>query len=287
MENIDTKPRRWGIWQVTQHNTANRKDRGYDENVHVYCPINSNSKHPNGYRVIYGSEKNPEFEIVSGMMSVRYLHRVGKIGMDCSAGWYALVNGTYGYVFVERFDWMPGRDYPDDASFELWTQGEGTIQAYGKDIEMSGRLDENPYLLETEVLGPLAALNPGESTSLRTDWYAAKIGKHLPVIACSAVGVTCKPLQVSRCGRTLSIQDGHFGVFERGEAALAFLDADGAEIDRGSAREIVSPTVPLASKELSKLTEDVKVPSDPTEVSVIILPVDREVVGYLGSARLS
>lgn len=287
MENIDSKPRRWGIWQVTQHNTADRGGRGYDENVHVYCPINPESKHPKGYKVIYGPDDNPEFNIENSMMSARYLHQVGKVGLDCSAGWYALVNETYGYVFVERFDWAPGREYPDDASFELWTQGKGIIEAYGKTIKMPDSLEENPYLLETEVLSPFASMEPGESVSFHTDWHVAKIGEHLPVINCSTVGVTCKPLQASRSGNKLTIQSGHFGVFERGEAALIFVDAEGNEVGRSTARASVSPQRPITTGELSKLAEGVDVPPEGVAVSLIVLPGVRGTIEYLASTPVS
>jgi len=286
MENIDTKPRRWGIWQVTQHNTANRSHPGYDENVHVYCPIKAESKHPKGYKVIFGPDDNPEFSVKDGMMSAKYLHQVGKIGMDCSAGWYALVNETCGYVFVERFDWTAGREYPDDASFELWTQGTGTIQAYGREIKMPDKLEENPYLMETEVLSPFARIEPGESASLHTDWYVTRIGEHLPVIACSPVGVTCKPLQVSRCGHKLALESGHFGVFELGEAALAFVDADEVEIGRGTARVNVSPKRPLTTEELTKLTESAEIPSKTHHVSLIIFNKSRNTIGNLASTSV-
>ncbi|HKM76341.1 MAG TPA: DUF4380 domain-containing protein [Candidatus Bathyarchaeia archaeon] len=287
MKNIDTKPRRWGIWQVTQHNTANRKHPGYDENVHVYCPINTKSKHPKGYKVIYGPQDNPEFKIDNGMISAKYLHQVGKIGLDCSAGWYALVYETYGYVFVERFDWIPGREYPDDASFELWTQGRGTIKAYGKETKMPDKLEENPYLLETEVLSSFARIHPGESSLFHTDWYVTKIGEHLPVIDCSTAGVTCKRLQVSRSGDRLTIQSGHFGIFELGEAALMFVDADGNEIDRGTARVSVSPKQPLTTEELSKLTESEEIPLNTQQVSLIIMSKSRDTIGHLASTSIS
>ncbi len=286
MENVDTKPRRWGIWQVTQHNTANRNHPGYDEDIHVYCPINAESKHPRGYKVIFGPDDNPEFHIDNGMMSAKYLHQVGKIGMDCSAGWYALVNETYGYVFVERFDWTVGSEYPDDSSFELWTQGTGTIEAYGKKIRMPDRIEENPYLLETEVLSPFARIDPGESASFHTDWYVTKIGEHLPVIACSLVGVTCKPLQVSRSGDKLTIQSGHFGVFERGEAALAFVDTDENEIDRATARVALSPTRPLTIKDIRNLAETAEIPSGTHHVSLIILSESGKRIGDLASTSI-
>ena len=287
MENVDTKPRRWGIWQVTQHNTANRKQCGYDENVRVYCPINIESKHPKGYRTIFGPDDNPEFKIENGMMTATYLHQIGKIGIDCSAGWYALVNETYGYVFVERFDWIAGREYPDDASFELWTQGKGTIQAYGEEIKMPDKLEENPYLLETEVLSPFARMEPGESASFHTDWYVTKIGEHLPVIACSTVGVTCKPLQVSCSGDKLTFENGHFGVFEQALAGLAFVDANESEIGRSNTWVPVSPERPLTIEELNKLAESAHIPSKTEHVSLIILNKSRNTMRLLASTSIS
>jgi hypothetical protein len=287
MENIDTKPRRWGIWQVTQHNVANRKGPGFDGNIRVYCPINPRSMHPKGYKVIYGRMDNPEFNAKDGMVSIRYMHLVGKIGMDCSAGWYALVSGSYGCVFVERFSWENEREYPDDASFELWTQGAGTILAYGKQVKMPDRLAENPYVVETEVLSPFAHLKPGESSSCHSDWYVAKIGGNLPVVDCTNVGVTCVPLQASLSRGNLTIRGGHFGVFENGQATLAFVDVDGNEIGRGSARVAVSPKKPLTLEELSKLVEGVEIPSGVVQLSLIVIDDSAETVGSLALSRIS
>lgn len=287
MENIDTIPRRWGVWQVTQHNVANRDGPGFDKNIRVYCPINPRSLYPHGYNVIYGRMDNPEFNGKNGMMSVQYLHLVGKIGMDCSAGWYALVSGSYGYVFVERFSWESEREYPDDASFELWTQGDGTILAYGKEVQMSNRLEENPYVLETEVLSPFAQLKPGQSTSYHSDWYVTKIGGNLPVVDCTNAGVTCVPLQVNLSRRNLTIRSGHFGVFENGEAALAFLDIDGNEIGRGHARVAVSPKKPLILEEVSKLADGAEIPPAAVHLSLIVIDDSEKTAGSLALSRIS
>ena len=287
MENIDTKPRRWGIWQVTQHNVANRNGPGFDKNIRVYCPINPRTIYPKGYKVIYGRTDNPEFNAKNGMVSVQYLHLVGKIGMDCSAGWYALVSGTYGYVFVERFTWVSEREYPDDASFEVWTQGAGTILAWGKEVTLPDRLAENPYVLETEVLSPFAHLKPGQSSSYHSDWYVAKIGGNLPVIDCTNVGVTCVPLQAGLSRGNLTIRGGHFGVFENGQAALAFVDIDGDEIARGYTTVAVSPNKPLTLEEVGKLAEGVEIPSRAVQLSLIVMDGSGENVGSLALSRIS
>lgn len=287
MENIDTKPRRWGIWQVTQHNVANRDGPGFDKNIRVYCPINSESMYPKGYNVIYGRLDNPEFTTKNGMMVIQYLHLVGKIGMECSAGWYALVNGTYGYVFVERFRWEAGKEYPDDASFELWTQGAGTIQAWGKEVKMPDRITENPYVLETEVLSPIAYLKPGQSNSFHSDWYLAKIGGNLQVVDCTSLGVTCEPLQTRLSRGRLTIRGGHFGVFENGEATLAFLDVEGNEIGRGNSSVVVSPKSPLTTEEVGNLAEGIDIPSGAVQLSLLVIDDSGKAIGSLACSRIS
>jgi hypothetical protein len=286
MENIDNRLRRWGIWQVTQHNAANRTGPGFDENIRVYCPINPKSMYPKGYNIIYGRTDNPEFKAEKGMMQAKYSHLVGKIGMDCSAGWYAFVNGTLGYVFVERFKWEAEGEYPDGASFELWTQGAGTTRSWGKEVTMPDSVEENPYLLETETLSPFAQLKPGQSSYHDTDWYMAKIGADLPVVDCTEVGVTCQPLRADVTKGKLSHLGGHFGVFQRGEATLALIDTNGKEIARGKARVSISPKRPLISAELSELGEGIQVPPRAVQLSLIVLDDSGKTLGRLASTEI-
>lgn len=91
IKNIDSKPRRWGIWPHTQLNAKNRHGKGFNPNYHAYCPINPKSKFAKGYGVIFGLAQNqsykPDYE--SGIMELHYQRRVGKIGMDSDAGWVA------------------------------------------------------------------------------------------------------------------------------------------------------------------------------------------------------
>jgi hypothetical protein len=275
------------MWQVTQHNAANRNQSGFDKRIRVFCQINPETIHRNGYKVIYGKQDNPEFNAANGMMSAQYLHLVGKIGMDCAEGWYALVNGTHGYVFVERFNWQPEAKYPDDASFELWTQGTGSISAYGKEVTMPNSIEENPYVLETEVLSPFASLKPGESSSYHSDWYVTKIGGDFPVVACTNVGVTCNPLTVIRDASRLIVLSGLFGVFDVGEAAFVFIDKEGNEIFRTEKRAAVSPKRPLTHEELRGLAEGLEVPSNADQLSLIVFARSGKTVGQLAAAKIS
>ena len=63
-------------------------------------------------------------------MRVNYQYQVGKIGLDSPAGWVATVDGASGAVFVQRFQFEPGKEYPDGSSVEFWLNGVGKIRAY-------------------------------------------------------------------------------------------------------------------------------------------------------------
>jgi hypothetical protein len=231
MKNIDVKPRRWGIWTVTQFDTSSRRGAGYNKNFWAYCPLNPQSKLYKGYRVLYGAVNNTSFkpDYQNQMMRVHYQHRVGKIGIDCSAGWVATVDAADGYAFVHRFTYEPDKPYPDDSSVEFWCNGLGEFVAWGKVNKMPEAPQDNPYLLETEILSPFASLNPGQSYTFHYDWYAAKIPLDSAVKACNQVGVTCRPLSAAFHGGKL-VLDGSYGVFYKANCRLIFLDENDNEI---------------------------------------------------------
>ncbi|MCY3021822.1 MAG: DUF4380 domain-containing protein [Planctomycetota bacterium] len=285
MKNIDTKNRRWGIWQVSQHTMANRSGEGFDKNIRVYIPVNPKSAHAQGYTVLFGRKDNPEFQADGKMMRVHYEHHVGKLAMDCSAGWLALVNGTAGCVFVERFTWEPGKPYPDDASVEIWTQGKGSIVAWGKETPMSDNVAENPYVLETELLSPFAELKPGETSAFHVDWYAARIGGDYPVLDATDTGVTCEAFKAVVAGGKLSL-NGRFGVFYKGEAAVVFLDGQDKEIAQGRKTVEVSPKEPLVLHKAKELADGVKVPPNAAKVCLVILDKSGTRLGTLATAAI-
>ena len=57
MKNIDTKPRRWGIWADTQLNAGKPDRSGFNPLLRACCPLNPDSRFPRGYRVIFGEER--------------------------------------------------------------------------------------------------------------------------------------------------------------------------------------------------------------------------------------
>jgi hypothetical protein len=281
MTNIDTKPRRWGIWQVTQLNAADRSGRAYNKDIRCYSPINPASRYEKGYVEQYGLVNNPSFSAdrLRGLVIANYQRLVGKIGMDNSAGWVATVDGTAGYVFVERFTCYPGKRYPDNASAEFWMNGAGQIVCGGKIVDCKDDPIETPPYVENEILSPFAQLKPGESYSFHLDWFAAKIGGDYPILNCTEVGVTCEPLTATVAGNAVHIA-GRFGVFYPGKAALALLDPNGVECGKMPLDQRVSPNQPLVLK------RDVTLPAQAATVCLIICDADGKPIGELARTRV-
>ena len=284
MTNIDTKPRRWGIWSVLQHDAARRDGEGHEPWLRVYCPINPKSVFPDGYRVMFGLANNTSWQpdLARRMMRVHYQRRVGKIGMDCSAGWVATVNGSAGRVFVQRFPCFADKPYPDRSSVEIWLHGLGEFIVAGKIDEMSDDPVECPYFIETEVLSPLATLRPGEAYTFPYDWYTAVVGGDYPVLDCTDVGVTCEPL-VARLMEGKLILGGRFGVFFEATAGLVFRDSEGSLLGPSKIRWPVTPSKPLV---LSSELKAAAPPPDAASVELVVYDPSGQKLGRLARADL-
>lgn len=246
MKNIDTKPRRWGIWAHTQFNAGNRHGNGYNTNYWAYCLLNKKSVFPKGYSVQYGLVNNmsykPDYD--NGMMRVHYQRRVGKIGIDSPAGWVATVDATDGYVFVHRFDYEQGKAYPDNSSVEIWMNGLGEFVAWGDVNVMPEDVKANPYNFESEVISPYANLKPGEEYTYNYQWYSAKIPSGLGVVGCSDVGVVCEGLAAVSNGESIKIT-GKFGVFYKGSLSVHYLNVMGKNIYTETISPQVSPSMAI------------------------------------------
>jgi len=291
MKNIDTKPRRWGIWAVTQFDVSNRHGAGYNKNYWTFCPLNPNSIFHKGYRVIYGMVNNMSFKPdyqkgpPNAMMRVHYEYQVGKIGIDSSAGWIATLDATDGYVFVHRFTYEPDKAYPDDCSVEFWTNGLGEFVAWGRINKMPENPKDNPYVLESEILSPYATLEPGESYTFHYDWYAAKLPPNSPVIDCSSIGVTCKPLSARLRDGNL-ILDGQYGVFYKANCRLVLLDGNGNEIKEVSMQVPVTPLQPLILSQMPKFTEDTDVPENAHKLAICLYDTKGKTLGELARTQI-
>ena len=176
MTNVDTQPRRWGIWSVMQHNSASRLGPGYDRNMRVYCPLRKDSIYPNGFHISHGPADHSSFQLddTGKLLVTHYERKMGKIRADSDAGWIATVHGSAGYVLAQRFQYHPEKEYPDEASVEIWLHGPYGPKAAQTDPKTF------PYFLESELLSPFAQLAPGESYTFDCDWYAGRHRRRLP-----------------------------------------------------------------------------------------------------------
>lgn len=285
MKNIDTKPRRWGIWAHTQFNAGNRHGNGHNENYWAYCPLNKNSIFPKGYGVQYGLVNNmsykPDYD--NAMMRVHYQRRVGKIGIDSPAGWVATVDATDGYVFVHRFKYEPQKAYPDNSSVEIWMNGLGEFVAWGKVNQMPEDTTDNPYNFESEVISPYATLAPGREYTYHYEWYSAKIPSGLGIIDCSDAGVVCKALAAVRKEKTLNIT-GRFGVFYQGTLEVSAFDNNGKKIKELASGIDVSP---LKSLNLNLNIENSPDLSKAQVISVSLFDKNKKLIGELANTSVS
>jgi hypothetical protein len=281
MTNVDTKPRRWGIWSHIQLDGFNAKRTGHNPLMNAYCPINPNSHFPKGFSIIFGKKDNPSFQpdYAAGMMKVNYQYQVGKIGLDSHAGWLATVNGETGHAFIQRFVFESDQPYPDGASVEFWHNGIGSIQAYQKTMTMDSTIDKNPCVFESEVLSPYAKLAPGETSTFKYQWQATTIGGDFPITECNDAGVTCLPLAASWSKGKLQLT-GRFGVFAPGQIRVILYGPAGETISSEIMKEPASPLKPL----VVDLTRDAA--TQPADVVIEWSSKTRDRQGVLAHTKL-
>ncbi len=283
MRNIDTRPRRWGIWTVTQLDAESRDgSEPWNSRFHTYIPLTD------GYRVLFGARDNPQFskDQAGKLLQVHYQRRVGKVGALSTAGWVANVDGTAGMLFVQQFRHQPGASYPNDSTVEVWTQGAGTIHAWNRDVTMSSDPAENPNLVESELLGPLTLLAPGQETRFHYDWYAANIGGDYPVLSCNRLGCMCEAFHARAKVTSLKLT-GRFGVFVAGQVRLAFYDAKGGQLREADPNPTlmgVAPTSPFVLSGPIAILEPV--PDGVAEVALLLSDPEGKPLGELARTTI-
>jgi len=178
MTNVSDRDVSWSVWSVTQIDASNPGHEGYNDRLEFFCALNPRSVFPKKYAVLYGSADNsawmPDFK--SNIFRGHYNYVVGKAGIDSPGDWLALVDGKTGHVLVQRYEFFPGKKYPDDCSVEFWINGAGSYIAAKKVIQNEADPQKTPYYLEMEVFSPLVTLRPGQSYTFRTEWKAMKGG---------------------------------------------------------------------------------------------------------------
>jgi hypothetical protein len=279
MRNISRRQIRWGIWHLIQHEAADARDPSKpNPELYMYVPLNLRSMFPEGYYKPYGDVRHPSYEVVDGgrMLRIHYLYRVGKIAADSNAGWYAVVNGQKNICLVENFKYFPGAEYPDNASIESWNDGPGTIARRPFDQTLADDSKQTPYFLESEVLSPYAALDPGEEYSFPVFWSPTRAPN--PIREAVGAGAISAPISGKVEGGRVTLR-GVFGVFTPGIVEAVFYSGLGEELAHESL-QAVDP------REVVRLDKSIVVPADAYRVSVLLRDADGENRGVLGNVIL-
>lgn len=104
---------------------------------------------------------------------------------------------------------------------EFWTVGRG--QVANLDYEKS-----DIYLMEVEVLSPFQHIEPEQTASFRIEWGVCRCPG--PIVDVTEGGCAGRKLQVKRDGHYAHFT-GAFGVFERGQLKLEWLDRAGSVLE--------------------------------------------------------
>lgn len=279
MRNISRRQIRWGIWHLVQHDAADVRDPAKpNPELYMYVPLNPHSMFPEGYYKPYGDARHPSYEVLHGgrMLRIHYLYRVGKIAADSDRGWFAVVNGQKNICFVENFKYFPGAEYPDHASVESWNDGPGTVSRVAFDQTLADNPKLTPYFLESEVLSPYAALDPGEEYSFPVYWSPTRSPN--PIRDAVWAGTISESLSAKVEGGRVNLK-GAFGVFTPGTVEAVFYSALGEELSHETL-QAVDP------REIVRLDKSVPVPAEAFRVSVLVRDADGENRGFLGNALL-
>jgi hypothetical protein len=270
--NTSERKVRWSIWDVVQLNAEQVLPDGRlapETNCVVTAPLNPHSRFDQGYCVMFGDPANPQWgaDKDAGLFVGKYQWEIGKVGLDSRSGWAAFANTAAHQTFVARYTAVPDQEYPDDgAGVEFWTVGRG--QVANLDYEHS-----DIYLMEVEILSPFQFIEPQQTASFRIEWGACRCPG--PIVDVTEGGCASQKLQVTRSGHYAQLS-GAFGVFDRGELKLEWLDRTGSVLQPTG----LGPVSPLGAVLLDQI---VPVPAEAAQVRLIVLNGTRKL---LASATL-
>lgn len=217
LENVVQCPISWSSWQNAQMDCSILKRGMIRPNTDCWLYIPGNEQ--GAYSVMLGDD-NPQIHpaIVPGLLGVRYLGIVSKIGVASPAGWIAFADQANGYTLCMRFAYESDAEYPDGgASVECWTESPGAPSPIP--IRSPG------YLMEAEVLSPLRILQPGECSTYTVEWCATCCPG--PITDVTDVGCVHVPLKAT-CDGDQAVIEGLFGCFEAGRSELVWLGDNAA-----------------------------------------------------------
>ncbi|MGH9328067.1 MAG: DUF4380 domain-containing protein [Terriglobia bacterium] len=279
MKNISERQIRWGIWHVLQADAADANDPTKpNPELYMYVPVNPRSMFPKGYYIAYGDPRHPSYRLIDDghMLRVHYLYHVGKVALDSSEGWYAIVNGQKNIGYVENFNWFHGSAYPDNASVESWNDGPGTVSRRPYFHTLPDDPEKTPYFLEAEVLSPYARLDPGGQYEFTVHWSPTSVTN--PIVKAVWAGAVSQPLAASPEGSEVKLK-GAFGVFVPGELVANFYNVPGEVLGEQTLQ-------PVDPRQVVRLDKTISLPADAFRISIFVRDAEGNNRGYLGNAVL-
>jgi hypothetical protein len=254
--------RNHGPWDITEV-TGGTSGITYDTMIFVYVPLNPSSSMGagRGYAQLQQLDTTQWIRNAApGVLGIKYRHVEAKMGADSKAGWICNVDRRNGYVYVKRFSYVNGGNYPDsNSSVEVYTYGS----SYS--------------CIEVEVMGPMVTLAAGDSISLIEDWYAAR--SFGPVYSVNDAGVITRPLAVQQTNDSVRAQ-GTYGIFYPGKIKSVFKNASGTTLAVADS----SSVTPLDS---FVLKSTLKVPSGAARLVLAAYTLDGAFIGNLDTIVLT
>ncbi len=128
---------------------------------------------------------------------------------------------------IERFQYIPGADYPGKASIIFYKNGAALeLDDKGLPHLRSSTREDTPYYMEAEINSPMIRLAPGESYAMDTQWLPTRAGKDLKDV--TNAGIIERPLAAHSTVKGIRLF-GSFGVLYPGKLIANFYDAHGVE----------------------------------------------------------
>jgi len=253
MKNVSDRPVEWALWHLVT--IPGKTD------ATVYVPVNEGD-----WQVMYGAENPALWQGVdNGLFRARYQKTVGKAGMKTSEGWAAWHDEENNIAFVMTYTLDSRAQYPHNGhTFEIWSNGAN--ESRGETF------DPNMAYMELEVLGPLAKLSPGDSSTMKLNWALCH---------CSAVkeiipgAVVVEPVTRNKN----NVVTGTYGVFYSGVLEEYFVDKDGNK----KGRTPIGDVSPLT--EVTFRREPI-IPLDAVALRYQVRSYEHEILCVLGEVSL-
>lgn len=278
MKNASTRPIRWSMQTVTQYDTADAGKPGdYNHDFWAFAPLSPHSAYVDGYHVRMGLADDPSFSANNGLFTLHWLYLQNEVWLDSTAGWLVVADASSRYAMVEKFQHVPGAEYPGQASIIFYKNGATLeLAAGGTPVLRSADPATTPYYMEAEVNSPMISLQPRASYSMDTNWFPVRSGKELAGV--TSAGLIAHPLSVAVTGGEAQLS-GQFAVFYPGRLYAHIRCGSGEECGTVALQEVD----PLTEVELK---EKLKIPSNATQISVRLSDANGVDRGSLGDASI-